>query len=123
MQSIISTWNLDNEGDLDFAGGRFNLAINDEAVKLLLLARLRLWLGEWFLDLSEGVDYDGSVFGKSQVDIEMRTEFMQIILDTPYIDEVTKLEIEIGSRSDSINNLKVYFEARTAFATLIKEII
>jgi hypothetical protein len=54
-----------DDGDYTFGGGQ-NDYFRDvpEAVGLACASRLRLWLGEWFLDIEEGTLYLQGVLGK-----------------------------------------------------------
>ena len=47
----------DVNGDFVFGHGLADYLTNDEAVALLLKQRLWLWLGEWFLDVTAGVNW------------------------------------------------------------------
>ena len=51
---------------------------NNEAVATLLLGRLKLWLGQWYLDTSLGIDWYGSVMGYTQFyDLTIQTYILQ----------------------------------------------
>lgn len=52
-------------GDYSFGRGQSDFYIDHpEAVAQLVLTRLGLWLGDWFLDLDDGTDWDTKVLGR-----------------------------------------------------------
>lgn len=56
---------LDANGDMTFGFSQNNFLINSAAaVAQNVQTRLLLFLGEWFLDTSDGTDWNGSVLGK-----------------------------------------------------------
>ena len=53
-------------GDMTFGRGSANFLINTpQAVAQLCITRMRLWSGQWFLDLSEGTPYSSQILGKN----------------------------------------------------------
>jgi hypothetical protein len=73
---------LDVAGDYSIGRGQANFLINSPAcVAQSVLTRLRLWEGEWFLDLTSGTPWLQQILGKhakSIYDLAIRTR----ILDT-----------------------------------------
>lgn len=57
-------WLMDEDGDIAIVGGDFALVRGDAGVRQEAAIRLSWWLGEWFLDLTAGVDYEGRVLTK-----------------------------------------------------------
>jgi hypothetical protein len=56
---------LADDGDLLIEEDDLALALGEESINSDVDADLKLWKGEWFLDLDEGVDYRGEVFVKN----------------------------------------------------------
>lgn len=56
---------LDANGDYSFGRGQGNFLINSSAcVAQSVQTRLQLWLGEWFLNPTDGTPWLQNVFGK-----------------------------------------------------------
>ena len=55
-----------------------------EAIRQRLAFRLRLVMGEWFMDIEKGVDYFGSVLGQRSMSLP-EAELTRAILSTPNI--------------------------------------
>jgi len=52
-------------GDMNFGSQQADfLRDTPETVAQAVLTRLRLWLGEWFIDLTTGTPYQQAVLGK-----------------------------------------------------------
>lgn len=83
---------LDANGDYTFGQGASNFLIdNSRCVAQSVLTRLRLWEGEWFLDVTEGTPWLQSILGKNTAplyDIALR----QRILDTQGVTGITDYE-------------------------------
>ena len=56
---------VDHNGDMQFGGNQANYLINSpDAVGQIAGSRLALWLGQWFLDTSQGMPWATKVLGK-----------------------------------------------------------
>ena len=90
-------------GDMVF-GGNQNSFYKDapEAVAQLVLTRLKLWLGEWFADTSDGIPYSTRVLGRgttSTYDAVIRAR----ILQTQGVVEITKYSSSLVGRQLTVN--------------------
>lgn len=54
----------DENGDYSFGRGALDFQVNSpEAVAQAIQTRLQLWLGEWFLDVKDGMPWNEKVLG------------------------------------------------------------
>lgn len=87
---------LDADGDMTFGHQQADFHIDTaEGVAQSLMTRLKLWVGEWFLDVTEGTAYQQAVLGtgtKETIEPEMRIR----ILETPGLSSIDKLSIRIN---------------------------
>lgn len=74
---------LDASGDYVFGHGAADFFVNvPETVGQSVLTRLRLFAGEWFLDLSDGTQWDTKVLGKytgALRDLAVRQRILQTV--------------------------------------------
>ena len=88
---------LDANGD--YQVGRF-LVNSADAVGQAVLTRLRLWMGEWFLDTTDGTPWLQGILGRNT---NYDFEIQQRILDTPGVTEIVSYSSSVSSaRSLSI---------------------
>lgn len=81
------------EGDLELVNGDFRMASGSEMVRQTILSRFRYFLGEWFLDLREGVPYYRDVLVKNP-DIEVvRSVFRRVLVSTPGVLSVLRFDL------------------------------
>lgn len=87
------------DGDFSFGTGLPFLVDTPYCVAQAIMTRLRLVAGEWFLDSSEGLDYDGAILGygrDAERDIAIRTRILetagvvQIDSYTSFVDPATR---------------------------------
>jgi len=58
----MSSFLLDQNGDLDISGNHLTLTDGIEAIRQHLKVKFQIFLGEWFLDESVGVPYFQQIF-------------------------------------------------------------
>lgn len=74
---------LDENGDYVFGSGANDFYANSpEAVAQAVLTRLKLWIGEWFADTSDGTGWNQSILGKQSGNLYELT-LRQRVLETP----------------------------------------
>lgn len=61
---------LDADGDYSFGSGQLDFYRDiPEAVGQAAMTRLKLWLGEWFLNIEEGTPFMLGILGKQSKDV------------------------------------------------------
>lgn len=76
---------LDSDDDYSFGNGQLDFWINvPDAVGQQVKTRLLLWLGEWYLDITEGTPYIQGILGKHSLQ-QADTTVQQRVLDS--VDE------------------------------------
>lgn len=83
---------LDKNFDFVLGHGTGDFFVNlPEAVGQAVLTRLRLWRGEWFLDIEEGTPYVPAVLGKHTM-LSYDFAIRQRILDTEGVTSIDEYE-------------------------------
>lgn len=88
---------LDRDGDYTSAF----LADSVECVLQAVKTRLLLWLGEWFLDTTDGTDWSGKILGENTRGTYQR-EIKARILDTPGVTQITRIDFQLADRALSV---------------------
>jgi hypothetical protein len=84
---------LDANGDMTFGQGLANFARDSEAVAQNVKTRLLLLLGEWFLDVSDGVPYLEQIFVKPE-NLQLTESVLKSrIVETEGVDELRTFEL------------------------------
>lgn len=84
--------------DLIFTGFDFHLFDDTNQIMQNLAIRLRFFLGEWFLDTTQGLPYYQEVFVKSPNQIQIESILMQEIVQTRGILEILSFESDFDTR-------------------------
>ena len=105
---------LDSGGDIAVTTFDLSLTGSADQVAQRLRTRLRLFLGEWFLDLDAGVPWFDEILGK-HLDLR-RTEAIlrHEILSTPEVLDIIDFSVEYDPKARA---LTVSFKVNTAFGT------
>ncbi len=90
------------EGDLALENGNFVLIDGSELVRQSILSRFRFFLGEWFLDVREGVPYFRDILVKSPDRDIVRSVFRQVLADTPGVLNILSFEILYDAQARTI---------------------
>lgn len=106
---------LDAAGDMTFGQGRLNFYVDQpEAVMQAIATRLRLQLGEWFLDITAGTPYETQVLGygsKPSRDIALRNR----IIGTQGVQEL----VSYSSNVSPDRKLSVNAVVKTIYDTIV----
>jgi len=78
----MSVFNLDDNNNFVLTNGHFTFKEEQEEIRLLLLHKLKLWYGEWFLARSEGIKYKERILVKGPDANIIKSEFKRTILST-----------------------------------------
>ena len=88
--------------DRDFGigpNGRLLLSVNEDAVVDRLTTRLSKWLGDWYLDTSEGIDYKNKILGQSGNGGEISAILRREILQEPDVDQIETFSLTTDSNN------------------------
>lgn len=88
---------LDHEGDLAFHRGDLVTVSGADEIAQRLRIRLRLFLGEWFLDEGAGVPYWQRILGAKISKPALLSIFREQILACPGVSEVTAIDADMGA--------------------------
>lgn len=107
-------------GDIVIANGRTSLAAGLDAAVIGATTRMRLILGEWFLNLGVGVPWlerpgvsaARAILGQRYNAAKLRSEMRRAILRTPGITEITRLEVSFAAATRTAT---VTWRARCVF--------
>lgn len=79
---------LDKDDDYSFGSSVSDFYIDSsEAVAQAILTRLRLWMGEWFADTSDGTGWSQSILGKQSNNLYELT-LRQRVLETSGVQSI-----------------------------------
>ncbi len=103
---------LDNNGDYTFGSGLSNYYQNiPEAVVQAVQTRLKLWQGEWFLDIVDGTPYMAGILGKYTKDT-IDQLIQKRILET---DGVTSIVSYEGSYNGDLRSYTITVTIETQY--------
>jgi len=88
-----------------------------EAIRLRIVARLKFFKGEWFLDTRQGMPYFTSIFVKNPELALVESIFRRAILSTPGVKTIVRMAIKLdtGSRTLTINPLEIQLSGGEVF--------
>lgn len=106
---------IDADGVLVISGSDLTLVEGEEEIVQSVRIRLRTFLGEWFLDTTEGLDYFGKIVGKRRNAAERRREIQRVILATQGVDS-----IETYTETENGTTIEIYVEVLTTEGKLAR---
>jgi len=106
----MSDLTLKDDGlGLVFFNGDLVLNFGADAVKQHIGQRLKMFSGEWFLNLSEGVPYYQDILVKNPNPDIIDGIFKNVILSTPGVDELLTFNLNYDA---ALRTLSLDFSAR-----------
>lgn len=87
----------------------------DQAVLQRILQRLRFFLGEWFLDVRQGVPWFQQIFGTRNPELG-RVVLQKVIADTSGVDSVNMVILEFDRAT---RTLSLSFTAKLRTGTIL----
>lgn len=97
-------------GDLDITDNKLSLTSGLKAIEQRITQRLRLFLGEWFLNRDRGVPWIQQVFRKNPNPIVVDAVIKREIIAEPQVIELQTFELDLD---ESTRLLTVTFRAKT----------
>jgi hypothetical protein len=98
--------------NLSIENGDFVLVKDADEVAQSLRIRLKMALGEWFLDNRIGTDYFGKIFKKGATDEDISTELRRVILETQGVKAILSYS---QSRNTVTRKMTVSFTVSTIY--------
>jgi len=108
---------LNSNNDIDLVGGSATLTTDAEDVIQELEIRLQFFIGEWFLNILEGIPYIEEILKKNANLDAVKALFVNEILSSNGITELTSLNLTFTNRI-----LKVDFSAKADNLIITKTI-
>lgn len=104
-------------GDLVVQNGDLMIVNNGERVAQQVLITLREWLGEWFLNTSDGVPYLEYILVKNPNENHIRQILTEAIESVDGVTKVTELEFAFNR---ILRTLSVSYEIDTDYGFITK---
>jgi len=101
---------LDDNGDIDTSRPDLQHTSGLDAKIQHLKQRLRMFFGEWFLDLRRGVPYFQYILKKDADPVVVDAVLKKEIIDTPGITELRQFSLDLDDRT---RVLTASFKAQT----------
>lgn len=93
---------LDTAGDLDLTTNDIQLVDGVEAVRQELQIRYRFFVGEWFLDPTEGVPYIRDVLQKNPNEAQVRALLTEVARSTPGVESVDAISLDLDTATRTL---------------------
>jgi hypothetical protein len=99
---------LDDDGNRVLVGGDYGFADQAQAVKQGIQCRVRLFLGEYWLNTAKGVDWVNKILIRNAQEAVIKAELSAAIAETP---DVTRVVATSFSRDTKERTGSVAFQA------------
>lgn len=116
---------LDTAGDLDLSTNDLQLVDGVEAIRQELQIRYRFFLGEWFLDPTEGVPYIRDVLKKSPNESQVRAMLAEVARSTPGVAQVDGIDLDLDNATRTLTvslQLTADIEGEIAYVPFVVEV-
>lgn len=108
---------LDDDNDLAVENNSLVLIAGADEVTQRLRSRLRMWRGEWFLDLTRGVPYRQEIFVKGNAPSRIQAAIQKEIATVSGVQELLEYSQDIDTATRA---LSVTFKARATDGIIIE---
>ena len=109
-----------NTNDIVLQNGDIMMIDNAERVAQMILITLRFWLGEWFLNTTEGVPYLEYILVKQPNMAHIRQILTEQVQSVDGVKAVTNMELTFDQRE---RNLLVEYTADTDYGLVTDKAI
>lgn len=109
-----------NSHDLDTSGYTLHISSGLAATAQRIKIRLKMFLGEWFLDTAAGVPYYEDILVKNPDLNLVKADLQQQILTTPEVIELLSFDMQLINQTRTLN---VTFAASTTSGLVEDELV
>jgi len=109
----MKDWELTADSDLKIADNVDWIVTAEFELQQRLKTRLRFFYGEWYRNITEGIDYYGKIFIKNPDYALVAQEFRKQILLTEGVTEI--LDFEMAQIKTSDRSLEVTFTVQSIY--------
>lgn len=104
-------------GDLDLSGSTLHWATGAEYVRQTIDTRLKMFLGEWFLDTRQGFPWFEEILDKKPVPGKLDALVRRTLLGTPEVADLLLLTVEFDRDT---RTSKVVYRVKTGDAEIVE---
>lgn len=101
--------------DISIVSGQTEVLTDADALAQILNNKIMLWLGEWALDTTQGVDWLGLFNQKTFLKQRFVYMLKKILIADTRVERITTLDIGYDRETREIS---VYFEVESSFGTV-----
>lgn len=113
MADPVRDFLMDSNGDRAIVDGDFATVAGAAAVPQGIRVRVQTFLGEIWVDESQGVDWLGSVLIKNPDPLTVRELIREAIVNAPDVVDAVGSQVQV----DSARNGSVSYQASTAYSS------
>ncbi len=102
------------DNDWDIVGGRTVILTDKAALAQRLQNKLTLWLGEWYQDTTQGIDWIGILNLPMFQQRRLNAVIIEVLLGDPDVQSV----IKVSSTIDTDQDITVTYNVQSTFGTI-----